>query len=115
MAAIAFVLAIVAKLVWARAPERAKSSTHLAAGAAALPIISRVAWTQAYPSRPVIQTVFRSTPNFIAVSRDLSCLFGTSLTPLSPWSVKFTSMIYVGIEISRCLDCEHYYNLGRTI
>jgi hypothetical protein len=26
---------------------------HLAAGAAALPAVSRVAWTQAYPSRPV--------------------------------------------------------------
>jgi hypothetical protein len=26
---------------------------HLAAGAAALPTISRVAWAQAYPSRPV--------------------------------------------------------------
>ena len=26
---------------------------HLAAGAAALPAASRVAWTQAYPSRPV--------------------------------------------------------------
>jgi hypothetical protein len=27
----------------------------------------------------------------------LFCLFGTSLTPLSPWSVKFTSMMYCGI------------------
>src|SRR6266511_2201527 len=26
---------------------------HLAAGAAALPAASRVAWTQAYPSRPI--------------------------------------------------------------
>jgi tripartite-type tricarboxylate transporter receptor subunit TctC len=26
---------------------------HLAAGAAALPVVSRVAWAQAYPSRPV--------------------------------------------------------------
>jgi hypothetical protein len=26
---------------------------HLAAGAAALPAISRVAWAQAYPTRPV--------------------------------------------------------------
>ena len=26
---------------------------HLAAGAAALPAVSRVAWAQAYPSRPV--------------------------------------------------------------
>src|SRR5262249_45260443 len=26
---------------------------HLAAGAAALPVVSRIAWAQAYPSRPV--------------------------------------------------------------
>src|SRR5262245_49983161 len=26
---------------------------HLAAGAATLPVLSRVAWTQTYPSRPV--------------------------------------------------------------
>jgi tripartite-type tricarboxylate transporter receptor subunit TctC len=26
---------------------------HLAAGAAALPALSRIAWAQAYPSRPV--------------------------------------------------------------
>src|SRR5215468_12367360 len=26
---------------------------HLAAGAAALPVVSRIAWVQAYPSRPV--------------------------------------------------------------
>src|SRR5215469_16577617 len=26
---------------------------HLAAGAAALPVISRIAWAQAYPSRPL--------------------------------------------------------------
>ena len=26
---------------------------HLAAGAAALPVVSRVAWAQAYPTRPV--------------------------------------------------------------
>ena len=26
---------------------------HLAAGAAALPVASRIAWAQAYPSRPV--------------------------------------------------------------
>src|SRR5215831_5219082 len=26
---------------------------HLAAGAAALPVVSRLAWAQAYPSRPV--------------------------------------------------------------
>src|SRR5215472_9239183 len=48
----------------------------------------------------VIQTVLRSTPNCFAVSRDLSCLLGTSLTPLSPWSVKFTSMMYCGIDSS---------------
>ena len=26
---------------------------HLAAGAAALPVVSRIAWAQAYPSRPI--------------------------------------------------------------
>ena len=26
---------------------------HLAAGVAALPVVSRIAWAQAYPSRPV--------------------------------------------------------------
>ena len=26
---------------------------HLAAGAAALPVVSRIAWAQAYPARPV--------------------------------------------------------------
>jgi tripartite-type tricarboxylate transporter receptor subunit TctC len=26
---------------------------HLAAGAAALPVVSRLAWAQAYPTRPV--------------------------------------------------------------
>jgi len=26
---------------------------HLAAGAAALPVVSRIAWAQAYPTRPV--------------------------------------------------------------
>ena len=30
-----------------------RNSLHLAAGAAALPAVSRVAWAQAYPSRPV--------------------------------------------------------------
>ena len=30
---------------------------HLAAGAAALPTISRVAWAQAYPSRPITMIV----------------------------------------------------------
>jgi tripartite-type tricarboxylate transporter receptor subunit TctC len=30
---------------------------HLAAGAAALPAASRVAWAQAYPSRPITMVV----------------------------------------------------------
>jgi tripartite-type tricarboxylate transporter receptor subunit TctC len=33
-------------------PHRRKF-LHLAAGAAALPAISRIAWAQAYPTRPV--------------------------------------------------------------
>ena len=32
---------------------RRRHFLHLAAGAAALPAVSRVAWAQAYPSRPV--------------------------------------------------------------
>jgi hypothetical protein len=35
---------------------------HLAAGAAALPTISRVAWAQAYPSRPVTLIVYLPDP-----------------------------------------------------
>src|SRR5215467_16365226 len=34
-----------------KAPRR--KFLHLAAGAAALPVVSRMAWTQSYPSRPV--------------------------------------------------------------
>jgi tripartite-type tricarboxylate transporter receptor subunit TctC len=30
---------------------------HLAAGAAALPVVSRIAWAQAYPTRPVTMVV----------------------------------------------------------
>ena len=30
---------------------------HLAAGAAALPAVSRIAWTQSYPTRPVTMVV----------------------------------------------------------
>src|SRR5262245_31953348 len=32
---------------------RRRELLHLAAGATALPILSRIAWAQAYPSRPV--------------------------------------------------------------
>src|SRR5262249_62223172 len=32
---------------------RRRQFLHLAAGAAALPVVSRFAWAQAYPSRPV--------------------------------------------------------------
>ena len=42
---------------------------HLAAGAAALPAASRVAWAQAYPSRPVTLIVFvpaGGTPDIVA-------------------------------------------------
>jgi tripartite-type tricarboxylate transporter receptor subunit TctC len=34
---------------------------HLAAGAAALPAVSRIAWAQAYPTRPVRIIVPRPT------------------------------------------------------
>ena len=32
---------------------RRRQFLHLAAGAAALPAVSRIAWAQTYPSRPV--------------------------------------------------------------
>jgi hypothetical protein len=35
---------------------------HLAAGAAALPAVSRIAWAQAYPSRPVRLIVHSPLP-----------------------------------------------------
>jgi hypothetical protein len=35
---------------------------HLVAGAAALPALSRIAWAQAYPTRPVLGTPGRETP-----------------------------------------------------
>ena len=37
-----------------RLPRR--NFLHLVAGAAALPAVSRFAWAQAYPSRPVLQS-----------------------------------------------------------
>ena len=40
------------KEVQMKLPHR-RQFLHLAAGAAALPAVSRVAWAQAYPSRPV--------------------------------------------------------------
>src|SRR5262245_14618516 len=42
---------------------------HLAAGAAALPAVSRVAWAQAYPTRPVrlvVTTPAGGSPDIIA-------------------------------------------------
>src|SRR5215467_9648792 len=33
--------------------SRRRQVMHLAAGAAALPLVSRIAWAQAYPTRPV--------------------------------------------------------------
>jgi hypothetical protein len=32
---------------------------HLAAGAAALPVVSRIAWAQAYPARPCVTSSAR--------------------------------------------------------
>ena len=57
---------------------------HLAAGAAALPAASRVAWAQAYPSRPVTLIVFvpaGGTPDIIArlVGQALSQRLGQSV------------------------------------
>ena len=40
---------------------------HLAAGAAALPVVSRIAWAQAYPSRPLRCIVAAKNPESGAV------------------------------------------------
>jgi tripartite-type tricarboxylate transporter receptor subunit TctC len=57
---------------------------HLAAGAAALPAVSRVAFAQAYPTRPVTLIVFLpagATPDIIArlIGQSLSQRFGQSV------------------------------------
>jgi tripartite-type tricarboxylate transporter receptor subunit TctC len=57
---------------------------HLAAGAAALPAISRMSWAQAYPARPVTLIVFvpaGGTPDIIArlIGQSLSQRLGQSV------------------------------------
>ena len=57
---------------------------HLAAGAAALPAISRISWAQAYPSRPVTLIVFvpaGGTPDIIGrlIGQSLSQRLGQSV------------------------------------
>jgi len=57
---------------------------HLAAGAAALPAVSRIAWAQAYPTRPVTLVVFvpaGGTPDIIArlIGQSLSQRFRQSV------------------------------------
>jgi tripartite-type tricarboxylate transporter receptor subunit TctC len=57
---------------------------HLAAGAAALPAVSRIARAQAYPSRPVALIVHLpagATPDIIArlIGQSLSRRFGQSV------------------------------------
>ena len=57
---------------------------HLAAGAAALPAISRVAWAQTYPTRPVTLIVpfAAAGPTDVAariVSEHMSCTLGQRL------------------------------------
>src|SRR5215510_3818616 len=54
---------------------------HLATGAAALPAVSRIAWAQAYPTRPVTLIVYLpagATPDVIArlIGQSLSRRFG---------------------------------------
>jgi len=63
---------------------RRRQFLHLAAGAAALPAVSRVARAQAYPSRPVTLVVFvpaGGTPDIIArlVGQALSQRLGQSV------------------------------------
>src|SRR5262249_45611330 len=57
---------------------------HLAAGAAALPAVSRIAWAQAYPTRPVTLVVVvpaGGTPDIIArlIGQSLSQRLGQSV------------------------------------
>src|SRR5215471_6203428 len=57
---------------------------HLATGAAALPAVSRIAWAQAYPTRPVTLVVFvpaGGTPDIIArlVGQAMSQRLGQSV------------------------------------
>src|SRR5262249_54439698 len=57
---------------------------HLASGAAALPAVSRIAWAQAYPTRPVTLVVFvpaGGTPDIIArlIGQSLSQRLGQSV------------------------------------
>jgi tripartite-type tricarboxylate transporter receptor subunit TctC len=50
-------------------PPHRRQVLHLAAGAAALPAVSRIAWAQAYPTRPVrcvVGTVAGSSPDTFA-------------------------------------------------
>jgi hypothetical protein len=47
---------------------------HLAAGAAALPVLSRVAWAQPYPARPITMLVpFPAGGGTDAVARTIVC------------------------------------------
>src|SRR5262249_25644050 len=74
-------------------PNELNFSTNFAV-ASSLGASSR--WTKSYGPK-VIHAGFRSTPNFFALSRDWSRLFGISLMVLAPWSVRFNSTIYFGI------------------
>jgi hypothetical protein len=62
---------------------------HLAAGAAALPVVSRITWAQAYPTRPVRIHVTRACTYKSRLSGDcwliqggLSSAFRQKLSPL---------------------------------
>jgi hypothetical protein len=68
---------------------RRRQFLHLAAGAAALPAVSRIARAQAYPSRPVRLIVGYppgTTPDILArVMSPLNVRFAPEVTELSWW------------------------------